>query len=103
MNAKQLVKALKPLEGYRLYPDERQQDDQGNVILYNGLIDRDGAPSGLTIRASDVQEVTWITLTTVRLIGKSGRTVTITIQHELLAEDNRHRRLGREMARIVAS
>jgi len=102
MNIKQLVKALKPLEGYRLYPDERQ-DDQGNVILYNGLIDRDGALSGLTIRASDVQEVTWITPATVRLIGKSGRTVTITILYELLAEDNRHRRLGREVARIVAS
>jgi len=107
MNAKQLVKVLKPLEGFRiavdgnavtrtqscvevrqLHPDERQDDDQGNVILYNGLIDRDGAPSGLTIMAGHVQEVTWITPTTVRMTGKAGRTATISILYALLAGDN---------------
>jgi len=109
MNAKELVKALKPLEGYRitifsnttattrdqscievreLQPDERQ-DNQGNVILYNGLTDFDGAPSGLTITAGNVQDVTWIApATTIQLTGKSGKTATIAILYELLAGDN---------------
>jgi len=106
MNVKQLVAKLKSLAGYhiavvgnavnrtqscvevrQLHPDERQ-DNQDNVILHNGILGLDGAPSGLTIRASDVQEVTWITPTTVTLTGKNSETATIAILYKLRDDDN---------------
>lgn len=98
MNVKTVVKALQPAVGYRIVitnpsantvrsqscvniehlPPDQRQDDQGNVILWNGLINLDGTPAGSTFWAHDVDHIVWHK-PFAHIYAKSGKEITITI------------------------
>ena len=82
MNVKETLTALEPLEGHHILivinakphgfvhgqpcirvdhlpPDQRQTEDQGNIILWDGFFTLDGAQAGSTFWAKDVHHITW--------------------------------------------
>lgn len=90
MNAKELIKALGPLEGKHIYtscleghqemdcvevrhlpPDERLIPNSANVILWNGKRDPRGFPHGIVVRATAVVEVIQ-EMGALRLVDKDG-------------------------------
>lgn len=81
MNVQDVIEALQPAAGNRILlipntdtnvtliaqncisvehlPPDQRQDRQGNVILWNGLTDTDGVPTGRTFWARDVLSIQW--------------------------------------------
>lgn len=82
MNAREVIEGLKGCEGYRvrvyvnrgenvseyfqdcvrvehLPVDQRQRVDQGNVILWDGVVDGNGFLGGMTFWARDVWSIVW--------------------------------------------
>jgi hypothetical protein len=78
MNAKAVIAALQPLKGHKiaiifptlayhqpclrvqhLPPDQRQTDDQGNIILWNGDFTSEGLQAGSTFWAKGIRSITW--------------------------------------------
>jgi hypothetical protein len=82
MNAKAVVAALQPLEGHRIHiltateahafahmqpclriqhlpPDQRQDADQGNIILWDGGFTSEGLQTGGTFWAKNIHAITW--------------------------------------------
>jgi len=101
MNVREVIRILKGYEGHQvlidvdrgdgdcsvyaqecvrvehLPVDQRQRVDQGNVILWDGHVDGEGLPAGMTFWARDVRSVVWCRDGVVRLVTHSGWVVVI--------------------------
>ncbi len=91
MRACNLIKALKPLEGWQVHihfgdvdlwwqtcervvhlPPDQRDGAQGNVLLFNGHFDATGRPCGWTMMARRVRDVYWVDEETVVIAVRDG-------------------------------
>jgi len=102
MNSKELIDKLKMLEGHRMafvtdpesavsfkvtavipLPPDQRLNNSGNVIIHNGVRDKNGNPEGVTLWARDVADVVWVDDVTCLLYNKYGNTIYLLIVRSL--------------------
>ena len=102
MNSKELIDELKMLEGKRVafaigfesaaslnvtevmpLPPDQRLNNSGNVIIHNGVRDKNGNPEGVTLWARDVADVVWVDDVTCLLYNKYGNTICLLIVKSL--------------------